>query len=106
MPKIKPKTVGVIYRPPSQANLEITNEHFHKLDTINKETYTLGDFNTNMYLNNKNVSEKCLTTVSNTVPYNVRKYQEVCNFFSLKQLISCPTRISSSSSTIIDNILI
>ena len=80
------------------------NEHFHKVDTINKETYTLCDFNINMYLNNKNVSEKCLTTVSNTIPYDVRKYQEFCNFFSLKQFISCPTHISCRSSTI-DNIL-
>ena len=71
------------------------NEHFHKVDTINKETYTLCDFNINMYLNNKNVSEKCLTTVSNTIPYDVRKYQEFCNFFSLKQFISCPTHISA-----------
>ena len=31
-------------------------------------------------------------------PYNVRKY-----LFSLKQLISCPTCITCSSSTIIDN---
>ena len=106
MPKVKPKTVGIIYRPPSQKKfLEIMNEHFHKVDTINKETYTLCDFNINMYLNDKNVSEKCLTTVSNTIPYDVRKYQEFCNFFSLKQLISCPTRISCRSSTIIDNIL-
>ena len=105
MPKVKPKTVGIIYRPPSQKNfLEIMNEHFHKVDTINKETYTLCDFNINMYLNNKNVSEKCLTTVSNTIPYDVRKYQEFCNFFSLKQFISCPTHISCRSSTI-DNIL-
>ena len=37
--------------------------------------------------------------------YDVRKYQGFCNFFSLKQLTSCPTRISCSSSTINDNIL-
>ena len=76
------------------------NEHFCKLDTINKESYILGDFNIDLYL-----SEKCSTTVSNTIPYDVWKYQEFCNFFSLKQLISCPTRISCSSSTIIDHIL-
>ena len=39
-------TVGVVYRPPSQTSfLEKMNEHFYKLDTINKETYILGDFN-------------------------------------------------------------
>ena len=46
LPKTKPMTVGIVYRPPSQASfLETMNEHFYKLDTINKETYILGDFN-------------------------------------------------------------
>ena len=81
------------------------NEHFYKLHTINKESYILGDFNINLFLNNKYVFEKCSTTVSNTFPHNVRKYQEFCNFFSLRQLISCPTCICCSNSTIIDHIL-
>ena len=106
LPKTKPMTVGIVYRPPSQTSfLETMNEHFYKLDTINKETYILGDFNINLYLNNKYVFEKCSTIVSNTIPYDVRKYQEFCNVFNLKQLISCPTRITCSSSTIIDHIL-
>ena len=77
----------------------------YKLDTINKNPYRLGDFNINIYLNNKSVSEKCSTAVTNTIPYDVRKYQEFCNFFWLKATISCPIRISCSSSTIIDHIL-
>ena len=106
LPKTMPMTVGMVYPPPSQTSfLEIMNEHFYKLDAINKETYILGDFNVNLYLNNKYVFEKCPTTVSNAFPYDVRKYQKFCNFFSLKQLVSCPTRISRSSSTIIDHIL-
>ena len=32
-------------------------------------------------------------------------YQEFCDFLSLKQLISCPARVTCSSSTIIDHIL-
>ena len=43
--------------------------------------------------------------VLETVPYDVRKYQEFCNIFNLKQRISRPTRITSSGSTIIDHIL-
>ena len=106
LPKTKPMTVGIVYRPPSQtSSLETMNEHFNKLDTINKETYIFGDFNINLYLNNKYAFEKCSTTVPNTLPCDVRKYQEFCNFFNLKQLISCLTRISCSSSTIIDHIL-
>ena len=99
-------TVGIVYLPPSQTkSLETMNEHFYKLDTINKETYILGDFNKNLYLNSKYVFEKCSTTVSNTTPHAVRKYKEFCNFFSLRQLISCSTGISCSSSTIIDHTL-
>ena len=53
LPKTKPMTVGIVYRPPSQTSfLETMNEHFYKLDTINKETYILGDFKINLYLNN------------------------------------------------------
>ena len=99
-------TVGIVYRPPTQTSfLETMNEHFYKLDTINKETYILGDLNINLYLNNKNVFDKCSTIVSDTIPYDVRKYQEFCNAFNLKQLISRPTCITCSSSTIIDHIL-
>ena len=81
------------------------NEHFYKRDTINKETYTPGDFKINMYLNDKYVFEKCSTKVSKFITYDVRQYQEFRDIFSLKQLISCPTRISCSNSTIIDHIL-
>ena len=83
LPKSKPMTVGIFYRSPSQTNfLESINENFYKLDTINKETYTLGDFNINLYLNNKYIFEKNSTTVSNTVPYDIRKHQEFCNVFN------------------------
>ena len=106
LPKTKPMTFGIVYRPSSQTSfLETMNEHFYKLDTINKETYILGDFNINLYLNNKYVFEKCSTIVSDTIPYDVRKYQEFRNVFNLKQLISRPTRITCSRSTIIDHIL-
>ena len=37
--------------------------------------------------------------------HTIQKYQEFCNVFNLKQLISHPTRITFSSSTIIDHIL-
>ena len=106
LPKSKPVTVGIVYRSPSQTSfLETINENFYKLDTISKETYTLDDFNINLYLNNKYILEKYSTTVLNTVPYDVRKYQEFCNVFNLKQRFSGPTDITCDSSTIIDHIL-
>ena len=64
-------TVGIVYRQPTQISfLETMNEHFYNLNTINKETYILGDLNINLYLNNMYVFEKCSTTVSDTIPYN------------------------------------
>ena len=76
-------TVGIIYRRPSQASfLETMNEHFYKLDTINKETYIPGDFNLKLHLNNKYVFKKYSTAASNTIPYDVRKYQEFCTFLA------------------------
>ena len=69
LPKTKPMAVGIVYRSPSQASFQETmNKNFYKLDTINKETYILGDFNINLYLNNTYVFEKCSTTVLNTIP--------------------------------------
>ena len=34
----------------------------------------------------------------------INKYQEFCQIFSLKQLITCPTGVTSSTSSLIDNI--
>ena len=49
LPKTKPITVGIVYRPPNQTNfIKTLNENFAKLDTTNKETYILGDFNINL----------------------------------------------------------
>ena len=69
LPKTKPKTIGIVYWPPSQTSfLETMNEYFYKLVTTNKEIYIPGDFNINLYFNNKYVFEKCSATVSNIIP--------------------------------------
>ena len=37
LPKTKPMTIGIVFRPPSQTRfLETMNEYFYKLNTINK----------------------------------------------------------------------
>ena len=44
LPKAKPITVGIVYRPPNQTNfIKTLNENLAKLDTTNKESYTLRD---------------------------------------------------------------
>ena len=35
----------------------------------------------------------------------INKYQEFCQIFFLKQLITCPTRVTCNTSSLIDNIL-
>ena len=52
-----------MYRPPSQTNfLEILNMTFEKVDVDKKEIYVTGDFNINMYHNNRYIVR------DNTIP--------------------------------------
>ena len=51
LPKSKPIVVRINYLPPTHN--EILNKSFLSIDTDAKETYNLGDFNINMYENNK-----------------------------------------------------
>ena len=69
--KTKPMTVYSLSTTLQTTFFETMNEHFYKLETINKETYILDDFYINLHLNNKYVFKKCSTTVSNTIPYDV-----------------------------------
>ena len=95
LPKIKPITVGIVYRPPNQTNfIKTLNEHFAKLDITNKETYILGDFNINLYHNGKYIICKNNTIVSRSVSSDARNYYQFCTMFGLKQIINSTTRIT------------
>ena len=73
LPKTKPITVGIVYRPPNQTNfIKTLNENFAKLDTTNKETYILGDFNINLYHNGKYIICKNNTVISRSVTNDAR----------------------------------
>ena len=67
----------------------------------------LGDININTLIDdNRSIFEiRKNTPLSNSLPSLCKQYIEFCSSFSLKQLISSPTRITCSSSTIIDHIL-
>ena len=102
----KPTIVGIIHRPPSQGNfLEILNDNMNKIDSINNETCNLGDFNINLYLNDSYILAKKNILNNMSVLSNVKSYHEFCTHFRLKQLIKVPTRLTSSSSSIINEIL-
>ena len=74
-----------------------------KVDTNNVENYILGDFDINLWQNHY-VFQKHDLLSCHSVP-NVKNYFDFCTMFGLKQLIESPTRITCSSSSIIDHIL-
>ena len=76
-----------------------------KVDTNNFETYILGDFNINLWQNGHYVFQKHNLLSCHSVPNDVKNYFNFCTMFGLKQLIESPTRITCSSSSIIDHIL-
>ena len=103
LPNTKPIVARIIYRPPSQSDfLEIINTHFSKLDTNNNEIYKS---NINLYLDNSYIFQKYNSLQSQSIPSDIKKYYEFCTIFDLKQLIEVPTRVTCSSSAIIDHIL-
>ena len=106
LPKTSPITVSIMYRPPSQTNfLEILNMTFEKVDVDKKEIYILGDFNINMYHNNRYIVRDDNTISSKFLSHDIKNYHQFCTMHGLKQLIQSPTRVTCSTSTLIDHIL-
>ena len=91
LPKTKPILVGNVYRPPKQT--DFISKFEETLCKINPEHETLifGDFNICL-----------LHKMSNLC----KDYLNLLKLFNLKQIINNPTRVTNSSSTLIDHILI
>ena len=104
-PKMKPISIGIIYRPPTQSNfLDTLTRELVNFNIDQKEIYLLGDFNVNLLYGTKYIlKEKCNS--SSAVGPLINKYKEFCQKFSFTQLIRNPTRITSNSSTLLDHIL-
>ena len=106
MPKSKPVTIGVFYRPPNQANFMELIVKSCLLNLKDSEIYVLGDFNINLLQNGNYVlNRKGLAVCQGAVHTLINKYQEFCQIFSLKQLITCPTRVTCNTSSLIDHVL-
>ena len=107
MPKSKPITIGVFYRPPNQANfIELFVKSFSLLNLKDNSFYLLGDFNINLLQNgNYILNRKGMAACQAPVHILICKYQEFCQIFSLKQLITCLTRVTCNDSSLIDHIL-
>lgn len=89
----KEVVVGVIYRPPNTNVNDFTTHITDLLSTVKKESklcYLLGDFNINLL----NSDTHILTS----------EFLEVLYSYSFTPLITKPTRVTSQSATLIDNI--
>ena len=95
-----------MYRPPRQTNfLEILNMAFEKVDVDKKEIYILGDFNINMYHNNRYIVRDDNTISSKFLSHDIKNYHQFCTMHGLKQLIQSRAHVTCSTSTLIDHIL-
>ena len=89
-PNAKPFIVGTWYRPPG-CGIEILNAFvtlLHHLETHDLETNIIGDFNYDISANPQN--------------HQTKNFLELCNLNQYSQLIQVPTRVTASSSTLID----
>ena len=76
------------------------------IDLLKNEVYFLGDFNVNLLLNDKFIlKENQSLDVRNLSSPLVSKYKELCQTFSLKEIIQEPTRVTSNTSSLLDHIL-
>ena len=89
-PNSKPFLIATWYKPPgSPTELFSSFDSFiDKLDSLYLEYYLLGDFNCNL--------------ASPTPDANTRHLLKISDLYGLKQLINEPTRITESSSALID----
>lgn len=85
----KPILLGYVYRPPnSRADwINKFESLLVKVDTEGKEIIICGDFNFDL--------------LSKNVP---NKWDNLCNIFKMSQLVNEPTRVTNTSSTIVDHV--
>ena len=104
MPKVKLIAIGIFYRPPNKNDI-FWNE-FQQIDRKTNEIYLLGDFNINLLQNGKFIlKENRSYKLKRSISALVNKYKEFCQTFSLTEIIKEPTRITCSTSTLLDHIL-
>ena len=107
IPKVKPIAIGIFYRPPNENDfLNIFSNEFQQIDSKTNEIYLLGDFNINLLQNGKFIlKENQSYKLKNSSSTLVNKYREFRQIFSLTEIIKEPTRITCSTSTLLDHIL-
>ena len=108
LPKSKPILLGILYRPPDKSDfVKHINNVFTETGVLDKqECYLLGDLNINLILDEKEIfSNKSYISNSQNLSPLTKVYLDFCFSFSLEQLISIPTRVTSNTATFIDQVL-
>ena len=107
IPKVKPISIGIFYRPPNvNTFMETFLNDLKLIDFTKSKVYFLGDFNMNLLQNNKFVLKENQPLDSKNLNSTLLpKYKELCQTFSLKEIIQEPTRVTSSTSSLLDHIL-
>ena len=107
IPKVKPIAIGIFYRPPNENDfLNIFSNEFQQIDSKTNEIYLLGAFNINLLQNGKFIlKENQSYKLKSSSSALVKEYKEFCQTFSLTEIIKEPTRITCSTSTLLDHIL-
>ena len=95
LPKTKPILIGILYRPPDQSKfLDKLSMAISETDNFDaQEVYILGDLNINLINNQKHT------------PNGIKRYKEFCSLNGLKQLLTLPTRITKTSTSLLDHVL-
>ena len=107
IPKLKPLSIGIFYRPLHvNTFLETFANDLKLIDLKETEVYFLGDFNINLLVNDKFVLKEIQSIDFRNLNCSLMsKYKELCQTFSLKEIIQEPTRITSTISSHLDHIL-
>ena len=107
IPKVKHIAIGIFYRPPNENDfLNIFSNEFQQIDSKTNGIYLLRDFNINLLQNGKFIlKENQSYKLKSSSSALVNKYKEFCQTFSLTEIIKEPTRITCSTSTLLDHIL-
>ena len=86
--------------------MELIVKSFSLLNPEDNEIYLIDNFNTNLLQNGNSIlNRKGLAVCQVPVHTFINIYQEFCQIFSLKQLITCPTHVTCNTSSLIDHIL-
>ena len=95
LPKTKPILIGILYRPPDQSKFpDKLSTAISETDNFDaQEVYILGDLNINLINNQKHT------------PNGIKRYKEFCFLNGLKQLLTLPTRIIKTSTSLLDHVL-